>query len=171
MADYGKVTLTDSGDGCVGHHPRRESANRAAADYLFADYRQRRAKKTLRTQTAALLLWVQYLAEVGAAGRVYYTKRRGGPYPILTQKRWLDWPSTPSRSKPLFLLYTPPITASTGRPPGKASPGGWSKALSNGCSIRVTAWPASTTGCRPSRSTPGWRPKRASSPHRTRFDW
>jgi hypothetical protein len=36
-----------------------ESANRAAADYLFADYRQRRAKKTLRTQTAALLLWVQ----------------------------------------------------------------------------------------------------------------
>ena len=47
-----------------------ESANRAAADYLFADYRQRRAKKTLRTQTAALLLWVQYLAEVGAASGI-----------------------------------------------------------------------------------------------------
>jgi integrase len=42
-------------------------ANRAAADYLFADYRQRRAAKTIRTQTAALLLWVQYLGEVGAA--------------------------------------------------------------------------------------------------------
>jgi hypothetical protein len=44
-----------------------EAANRAAADYLFADYRQRRAARTIKTQTAALLLWVQYLAEVGAA--------------------------------------------------------------------------------------------------------
>ena len=44
-----------------------QSANRAAAEYLFADYRQRRAKKTLRTQTAALQLWVQYLVEVKAA--------------------------------------------------------------------------------------------------------
>ena len=44
-----------------------EAANRAVADYLFADYRQRRAKKTIRTQTAALLLWVHYLADVGAA--------------------------------------------------------------------------------------------------------
>lgn len=43
------------------------AANRAAANYLFADYHQRRAPKTIRTQTAALLLWVQYLAEVGAA--------------------------------------------------------------------------------------------------------
>jgi integrase len=47
-----------------------EAANRAATDYIFADYRQRRAKKTIRTQTAALLLWVQYLAEVGAAGEL-----------------------------------------------------------------------------------------------------
>jgi integrase len=52
-----------------------ESANRAAADYLFADYRQRRAKKTLRTQTAALLLWVQYLAEVGAASGILHEAR------------------------------------------------------------------------------------------------
>jgi integrase len=44
-----------------------QSANQAAADYLFADYRQRRAPQTIRTQTAALLLWVQYLAELGAA--------------------------------------------------------------------------------------------------------
>ncbi len=43
-----------------------ETANRAAANYLFADYRQRRAAKTIRTQAAALLLWVQYLAEAGA---------------------------------------------------------------------------------------------------------
>ncbi len=43
------------------------AANEAAASYIFADYRQRRAKKTLRTQAAALLLWVQYLDHVGAA--------------------------------------------------------------------------------------------------------
>lgn len=47
-----------------------EAANAAAADYLFADYRQRRAKKTIKTQTAALQLWVQYLSEVGAAGEL-----------------------------------------------------------------------------------------------------
>ncbi len=47
-----------------------QAANQAAADYLFADYHQRRAKKTIRTQTAALLLWVQYLTEVGAAGEL-----------------------------------------------------------------------------------------------------
>lgn len=47
-----------------------EAANRAAADYIFADYRQRRARKTIRTQTAALLLWVQYLAGVGAVGEL-----------------------------------------------------------------------------------------------------
>lgn len=47
-----------------------EAANHAAADYLFADYRQRRAAKTIRTQTAALLLWVYYLSEVGAAGEL-----------------------------------------------------------------------------------------------------
>jgi hypothetical protein len=41
-------------------------ANQAATDFLFADYRQRRAKKTLRTQTAALVLWVEYLSQVGA---------------------------------------------------------------------------------------------------------
>jgi hypothetical protein len=47
-----------------------QAANRAAADTLFADYRQRRAESTLRTQRAALVLWVQYLAEAGAAGEL-----------------------------------------------------------------------------------------------------
>lgn len=47
-----------------------QAANGAAADYLFADYRQRRAESTLRTQRAALVLWVQYLVEVGAAGEL-----------------------------------------------------------------------------------------------------
>lgn len=44
-----------------------QAANQAAAAHLFADYRQRRAAKTIRTQTAALILWAQYLADVGAA--------------------------------------------------------------------------------------------------------
>jgi hypothetical protein len=44
-----------------------QAANQAAAGYLFDDYRQRRAPKTIRTQTAALILWVQYLERVQAA--------------------------------------------------------------------------------------------------------
>lgn len=43
------------------------AANEAAAHYLFEDYKQRHARGTVRTQTAALLLWVQYLGRVGAA--------------------------------------------------------------------------------------------------------
>lgn len=43
-----------------------QAANRAAANYVFADYRQRRAERTLKTQTAALILWVEFLAQVGA---------------------------------------------------------------------------------------------------------
>jgi hypothetical protein len=35
-----------------------QAANRAAAAHLFADYHQRRAPKTIRTQTAALILWL-----------------------------------------------------------------------------------------------------------------
>jgi integrase len=47
-----------------------QAANQAATDYLFADYRQRRAAKTIRTQTAALILWVQYLNEVQVAAEL-----------------------------------------------------------------------------------------------------
>lgn len=47
-----------------------QAANQAAAGYLFADYRQRRATKTIRTQTAALILWAQYLNEVQAAAEL-----------------------------------------------------------------------------------------------------
>jgi integrase len=47
-----------------------QAANRTAADYMFADYRQRRAASTLRTQRAALVLWVLYLAEINAAGEL-----------------------------------------------------------------------------------------------------
>lgn len=43
------------------------AANRAAAHHVFADYRQRRAEKTIRTQRAALVLWVEYLIDVGVA--------------------------------------------------------------------------------------------------------
>ncbi len=44
-----------------------QAANRVAADYLFADYHQRRSPQTLRTQTAALIRWVEYLQKVKAA--------------------------------------------------------------------------------------------------------
>ena len=47
-----------------------EAANRVAADYLFADYRQRRADKTIKTQTAALLLWIQFLDDAGVANNL-----------------------------------------------------------------------------------------------------
>ncbi|MCP4425022.1 MAG: site-specific integrase [Chloroflexi bacterium] len=52
-----------------------EAANRAAADHLFADYCQRRAQRTIRTQTAALVLWVEYLAQVGAANELLAAAR------------------------------------------------------------------------------------------------
>lgn len=48
-------------------HYAGQVANQAAASYLFADYRQRRSAKTIRTQTAAFQLWVQYLHELGIA--------------------------------------------------------------------------------------------------------
>lgn len=69
MADSGKVSslpLIPATDASAITRAG-QAANQAAADYLFADYRQRRAPKTIRTQTAALLLWVHYLADVGAA--------------------------------------------------------------------------------------------------------
>ena len=47
-----------------------QAANRAAAEYLPADYRQRRAERTLRRQRAALLSWVEYLVEVGGVGEL-----------------------------------------------------------------------------------------------------
>jgi len=52
------------------------AANRVAADYLFTDYRQRRAERTIRNQTAALQLWVQYLAIVGAATELLATAEK-----------------------------------------------------------------------------------------------
>ncbi len=44
-----------------------QAANQAAASFLFTDYRQRRSARTIRTQTAALQLWVQYLDALGIA--------------------------------------------------------------------------------------------------------
>ncbi|MBK8899765.1 MAG: site-specific integrase [Anaerolineaceae bacterium] len=44
-----------------------KAANQAAASYLFTDYRQRRSPRTIRTQTAALQLWVHYLHALAIA--------------------------------------------------------------------------------------------------------
>lgn len=49
------------------------AANRAASDHIFTNYRQRRAERTLRTQAAALRLWVHYLVEMGAADELQAT--------------------------------------------------------------------------------------------------
>lgn len=46
------------------------TANHAAKSYIFADYRQRRSQATLSNQLAALALWVEYLAHVGAGGEL-----------------------------------------------------------------------------------------------------
>ena len=45
-------------------------ADNAAANYIFADYYQRRSPQTLRTHTAALLLWVTYLDTIGAVSNL-----------------------------------------------------------------------------------------------------
>lgn len=51
-------------------------ANQTASDYLFADYQQRRARRTTQTQLAALVLWVDYLQEVGAAATLISSARQ-----------------------------------------------------------------------------------------------
>jgi integrase len=51
-------------------------ANQTASDYLFADYLQRRASRTTQTQLAALVLWVEYLREVGAAATLVVRARQ-----------------------------------------------------------------------------------------------
>jgi hypothetical protein len=51
-------------------------ANQTTSDYLFADYQQRRASRTTQTQLAALVLWVDYLREVGAAATLLASARQ-----------------------------------------------------------------------------------------------
>lgn len=53
-----------------------QAANRIAANYTFADYHQRRAFKTIRTQTAALVLWVEYLQKAKAVGSLVVEARQ-----------------------------------------------------------------------------------------------
>lgn len=53
-----------------------QSANETASTYLFADYHSRRSVKTLRTQTAALVLWVEYLQKIKAAGDLLVTGKQ-----------------------------------------------------------------------------------------------
>ena len=74
---------------------------------------------TLRTQWAALVLWVEYLAGVGAVGELLAEakRRRWG---VLTTKNWKSWPNTLSLGKAFYLLYMAPLTASRCRPRGTA---------------------------------------------------
>jgi integrase len=45
-------------------------ADRAASNYIFIDYQQRRSTQTLRTHAAALLLWTSYLDSVNALAEI-----------------------------------------------------------------------------------------------------
>jgi hypothetical protein len=60
------------------------AANRAAAHHVFADYRQRRAEKTIRTQRAVLVLWEQIWWTPGPRTSCW---PRHGRWPTLTSKR------------------------------------------------------------------------------------
>lgn len=58
--------LVNSGNGDLLY--AAQVADLAAANYIFADYCQRRSPQTLRTHTAALLLWATYLDSINALG-------------------------------------------------------------------------------------------------------
>ena len=58
-----EITEHDTGEGLA---KVAQMADHAASNYIFADYRQRRSPQTLRTHTAALLLWTAYLESIGA---------------------------------------------------------------------------------------------------------
>lgn len=47
-----------------------QMANQAAANFIFADYCERRSAQTQRTHMAALLLWATYLDEIGTLGLI-----------------------------------------------------------------------------------------------------
>ena len=110
-----------------------QAANQAAADYLFADYRQRRAKKTIRTQTAALLLWVHYLADVKAADELLADAEMwaAAHFSQAEQAELLAYAETQRVSLPIIYgaYYCQHVPARLAR----ASPGGWWKGSSNGC--------------------------------------
>ena len=148
-----------------------ETANRAAADYLFADYRQRRAQKTLRTQRAALLLWVQYLAEVGAANEIRHEARAWAlshfdPETLAGLAEYAQSQQTPLPN----YIRRPLLPAAAGRLAGRhLGPG---RRL-----CQMAAPPGLQPGQRqqPPIGRQGLRPaggqSRRDSPHRTRFDW
>lgn len=79
-------------------------ANQTASDYLFADYRQRRSQRTAQTQLAALVLWVQYLHEVGAAATLITIARQWAPGFLTTkeQAQYVDYAAQQQQSLPII---------------------------------------------------------------------
>lgn len=93
-------------------------ANQTASDYLFADYRQRRSQRTAQTQLAALVLWVQYLHEVGAAATLITIARQWAPG-FLTTKEQAQYVDYAAQQQQSLLLYIVPSSASMFPSPGR----------------------------------------------------
>ena len=75
--DLSIITNTNNRRGALSKHGASDGltaaaqmANQAAANFIFADYCQRRSTQTLRTHLAALLLWTTYLDEIGTLGSI-----------------------------------------------------------------------------------------------------
>lgn len=79
-------------------------ANQTASDYLFTDYRQRRSKRTARTQLAALVLWVEYLRDVGAAATLVASARQWaqGSLTPKEQAQYADYAAQQQQSLPII---------------------------------------------------------------------
>jgi len=79
-------------------------ANQTASDYLFADYQQRRSKRTAQTQLAALVLWVEYLREVGAAAALITNARQWaqGVLSIEEQTKYAKYGAQQQQSLPII---------------------------------------------------------------------
>ncbi|HRQ42162.1 MAG TPA: hypothetical protein PLD25_29940 [Chloroflexota bacterium] len=95
-----------------------------------------------------MLLWVEYLAEVGAAGEVLaeaidwaLTHFDEETLDVMDKYAQLQQSSLPIIYGTHYCQHQPAAW--------QGVTWGWSKALSNGCCARDIHWPASTTGYRP----------------------
>lgn len=82
-----------------------QAANQTAGHYLFADYQQRRSKRTAQTQLAALVLWVEYLREVGAAATLLANARQWAQGALSTaeQTKYAAYAAQQQQSLPIII--------------------------------------------------------------------
>lgn len=91
-----------------------------AAPHIFADYRQRRAKKTLRTPRTSC--WPR--PQCGAWTPTNSNKQESGSVAALDEAQRDRRAASVKRTLPIILLYIAPFTASPFLLLGEASPGG-----------------------------------------------